>query len=58
MFVLLCFPSSSCQAELQQQEELLHKERKERERIIASYRRTVEERKAQAENINRRVRYT
>lgn len=40
--------------ELQQQEELLYKERKERERIIASYRKKVEERKAQAEKSDRR----
>lgn len=50
--------SSSCQVELQQQEELLYKERKERERIIASYRKKVDERKAQAEKVDRRVRYT
>lgn len=50
--------SSSCQAELQQQEDLLYKERKERERIIASYRKKVEERKAQVEKVDRRVRYT
>ncbi|KAM7009303.1 coiled-coil domain-containing protein 151 isoform 2-T2 [Tautogolabrus adspersus] len=41
--------------ELQQQEELLHKERKERERIIASYRKKVEEHKAQAEKLDRRA---
>ncbi|XP_060907578.1 coiled-coil domain-containing protein 151 isoform X2 [Labrus mixtus] len=40
--------------ELQQQEESLHKERKERERIIASYRKKVEEHKAQAEKLDRR----
>lgn len=42
---------------MQQQEELLHKERKEREGIIASYRKNVEERKAQAEKADRRVRH-
>ena len=52
------FLSSACQADLQQQEELLYKERKERERIIASYKKKVEERKAQAEKVDRRVRYT
>nr|XP_046260429.1 coiled-coil domain-containing protein 151 [Scatophagus argus]XP_046260439.1 coiled-coil domain-containing protein 151 [Scatophagus argus] len=44
----------AAKVELQQQEELLYKERKERERIIASYRRKVEERKAQAERVDRR----
>ena len=44
------------QAELQQLEDLLHKERKERERIVASYRKQVEERKAQIEKADRRVR--
>ncbi|XP_068585058.1 coiled-coil domain-containing protein 151 isoform X2 [Cebidichthys violaceus] len=44
----------AAKVELQQQEELLYKERKERERIIASYRKTVEERKAQAEKVDRR----
>ncbi|XP_029015573.1 outer dynein arm-docking complex subunit 3-like [Betta splendens] len=41
--------------ELQQQEELLYRERKERESIIASYRKKVEERKAQAEKAERRT---
>ena len=50
--------SSSPQAELQQLEEQLYKERKERERIIAIHRREVEERKAQAEKVDRRVRNT
>lgn len=62
--VYLSFPSlsvtgplrSSVQAELQQQEDLLYRERKERERIIASYRRKVEEHKARAEKVDRRVR--
>ncbi|XP_053189467.1 coiled-coil domain-containing protein 151 [Scomber japonicus] len=45
----------SAKAELQQQEELLYKERKDRERIIASYRKKVEERKAQAEKVDRRA---
>lgn len=44
------------QAELHLQEELLSKEFKERERVIASYRKTVEERKAQAERADRKVR--
>ncbi|XP_044202194.1 coiled-coil domain-containing protein 151 [Thunnus albacares] len=45
----------AAKAELQQQEELLYKERKDRERIIASYRKKVEERKAQAEKVDRRA---
>ncbi|TKS69165.1 Coiled-coil domain-containing protein 151 [Collichthys lucidus] len=48
----------AAKAELQQQEELLHKERKERERIIASYRRKVEERKVQAEKLDKRAQRT
>ncbi|KAG8015112.1 hypothetical protein GBF38_022414, partial [Nibea albiflora] len=48
----------AAKAELQQQEELLYKERKERERIIASYRRKVEERKAQAEKLDKRAQRT
>ncbi|KAM3865378.1 coiled-coil domain-containing protein 151 [Diretmus argenteus] len=44
----------SAKAELQQLEELLYKERKERERIIACYRKQVEERKAQTEKVDRR----
>ncbi|XP_068178443.1 coiled-coil domain-containing protein 151 [Antennarius striatus] len=39
----------AAQAELQQLEESLYKERKDRDRIIASYRKRVEECKAQAE---------
>lgn len=50
-------PSSS-QAELQQLEEQLYKERKEREHIIAIHRREVEECKDQAEKVDRRVRNT
>lgn len=46
------------QAELQQQESVLYKERKERERILLSYRKQVEEHKARAERANRRVEYT
>ncbi|XP_076585375.1 coiled-coil domain-containing protein 151 [Chaetodon auriga] len=45
-------------AELQQLEELLYKDRKERERIIASYRKKAEERKAQAEKLDRRAQRT
>ncbi|XP_071359989.1 coiled-coil domain-containing protein 151 isoform X2 [Trachinotus anak] len=45
----------AAKAELQQQEEQLYKERKERERIIASYRKKVEERKTQAEKGDRRA---
>ncbi|XP_074552835.1 coiled-coil domain-containing protein 151 [Halichoeres trimaculatus] len=41
-------------AELQQQEELLYKERKERESIVACYRKKVEEHRAQAEKADRR----
>ncbi|XP_019939841.2 coiled-coil domain-containing protein 151 isoform X1 [Paralichthys olivaceus] len=44
----------AAKAELQQLEELLYKERKERECIIAGYRKKVEERKAQAEKVDRR----
>ncbi|XP_034543780.1 coiled-coil domain-containing protein 151 isoform X2 [Notolabrus celidotus] len=44
----------AAKAELQQQEELLYRERKERERVVASYRKKVEERKAQAEKADRR----
>ncbi|XP_040041756.2 coiled-coil domain-containing protein 151 isoform X2 [Gasterosteus aculeatus] len=44
--------------DLQQQEELLYKERKERERILAGYRKTVEEHKAQAEKVDRRAQRT
>ncbi|XP_062244098.1 coiled-coil domain-containing protein 151 [Platichthys flesus] len=44
----------AAKAELQQLEELLCKERKERERIIASYRKKVEEHRAQAEKVDRR----
>lgn len=47
-----------CQTELQQQESLLYKERKERERILISYRKQVEEHKARAERANRRVQYS
>ncbi|CAL8238761.1 unnamed protein product [Lota lota] len=42
-------------AELQQLEDLLYKERKERERIVACYRKQVEERKAQTEKADRRA---
>uniref|UniRef100_A0A665VQZ3 ODAD1 central coiled coil region domain-containing protein n=1 Tax=Echeneis naucrates TaxID=173247 RepID=A0A665VQZ3_ECHNA len=45
----------AAKAELQKQEEQLYKERKERERIIASYRKKVEERKAHAEKVDRRT---
>ncbi|XP_071780976.1 coiled-coil domain-containing protein 151 [Centroberyx gerrardi] len=45
----------AAKAELQQQEELLYKERKERERVIACYRKQVEERKAQTEKVDRRA---
>ncbi|XP_054460927.1 LOW QUALITY PROTEIN: coiled-coil domain-containing protein 151 [Anoplopoma fimbria] len=45
----------AAKVDLQQQEEMLYKERKERERIIASYRKKVEERKAQAEKVDRRA---
>lgn len=48
--------SSASQAELQQQEELLHKECKDREQVKASYRKKVDERKAQAAKVERRVR--
>ncbi|CAJ1053804.1 coiled-coil domain-containing protein 151 [Xyrichtys novacula] len=44
----------AAKAELQKQEEQLYKERKERERVIAHYRKKVEERKAQAEKADRR----
>uniref|UniRef100_A0A3B4H846 Coiled-coil domain-containing protein 151-like n=1 Tax=Pundamilia nyererei TaxID=303518 RepID=A0A3B4H846_9CICH len=45
----------AAKAELQQQEELLHKECKERDQVIASYRKKVDERKAQAAKVERRV---
>ncbi|XP_033949436.1 coiled-coil domain-containing protein 151 [Pseudochaenichthys georgianus] len=48
----------AAKADLQQLEECLYKERKERERIIASYRKKVEERKAQAEKTDRRAQRT
>lgn len=48
--------SSPRQAELHHLEELLSKERKERDRIIASSRKKIEESKAQAEKVDRRVR--
>ncbi|KAM8879152.1 coiled-coil domain-containing protein 151 isoform 2-T2 [Spinachia spinachia] len=48
----------AAKADLQQQEELLYKERKERERIIAGYRKMVEEHKAQAEKVNRKAQRT
>uniref|UniRef100_UPI0037E7DB07 coiled-coil domain-containing protein 151 n=1 Tax=Semicossyphus pulcher TaxID=241346 RepID=UPI0037E7DB07 len=48
----------AAEAELQKQEELLYEERKEREQIIASYRKKVEERKAQAEKVDRRAQRT
>ncbi|KAM9857682.1 coiled-coil domain-containing protein 151 [Aulostomus maculatus] len=48
----------SAKAELRQQEELLYKERKERERTIASHRKKVEEHKAQAEKVDRRAQRT
>lgn len=53
---ITCSPSPSCQAELQQLEDQLYKERKERERIVGSYRKQVEEHSAQAEKVDRRVR--
>ncbi|KAI9523026.1 hypothetical protein NQZ68_031886 [Dissostichus eleginoides] len=48
----------AAKADLQQLEECLYKERKERERIIAIYRKKVEERKAQAEKTDRRAQRT
>ncbi|XP_060923402.1 coiled-coil domain-containing protein 151 [Limanda limanda] len=48
----------AAKAELQQLEELLCKERKERESIIASYRKKVEEHRAQAEKVDRRTQRT
>uniref|UniRef100_A0A3P9CF39 Coiled-coil domain-containing protein 151-like n=1 Tax=Maylandia zebra TaxID=106582 RepID=A0A3P9CF39_9CICH len=45
----------AAKAELQQQEELLHKECKERDQVIASYRKKVDEHKAQAAKVERRV---
>lgn len=43
-------------AELQEQEDLLYRERKARERVITGYRRKVEEYKTRAEKVDRRVR--
>lgn len=54
----LTIKTRPCQTELQQQESLLYKERKERERILISYRKQVEEHKARAERANRRVQYS
>ncbi|XP_026159480.1 coiled-coil domain-containing protein 151 [Mastacembelus armatus] len=48
----------AAKAELQHLEELLYKERKERESIIANLRKKVEERKAQAEKVDRRTQRT
>ncbi|XP_075893905.1 outer dynein arm-docking complex subunit 3-like [Nelusetta ayraudi] len=48
------FARDQAKTELQQQESLLYKERKERERILISYRKQVEEHKARAERANRR----
>ncbi|XP_058497291.1 coiled-coil domain-containing protein 151 [Solea solea] len=48
----------AAKAELQQQEEVFNKERKERESVLASYRRRVEEHKAQAEKVDRRAQRT
>ncbi|XP_037621569.1 coiled-coil domain-containing protein 151 isoform X1 [Sebastes umbrosus] len=48
----------AAKVDLQRQEELLYKERKERERIIGSYRKNVDERKAQAEKFDRRAQRT
>uniref|UniRef100_A0A3Q2W8M5 Coiled-coil domain-containing protein 151-like n=1 Tax=Haplochromis burtoni TaxID=8153 RepID=A0A3Q2W8M5_HAPBU len=45
----------AAKAELQQQEELLHKECKERDQVIASYRKKVDEHKAQTAKVERRV---
>ncbi|XP_053713076.1 outer dynein arm-docking complex subunit 3-like [Synchiropus splendidus] len=45
----------SVKTELQQQEERLSKERQEREKFIASYNRKMEERKAQAFRVEKRV---
>uniref|UniRef100_A0A672H9S2 Coiled-coil domain containing 151 n=1 Tax=Salarias fasciatus TaxID=181472 RepID=A0A672H9S2_SALFA len=46
------------QAEMQRLEERLHRERKERERVVASYRRNFEECKAEAEKNERRAQRT
>ena len=51
----LSSPSLSIQAELLRQEELVYRERKERESILTSYKKQAEERKAQAERVERRV---
>uniref|UniRef100_A0A3P8TI32 Outer dynein arm docking complex subunit 3 n=1 Tax=Amphiprion percula TaxID=161767 RepID=A0A3P8TI32_AMPPE len=48
----------AAKAELQQLEALLYKERKERERLKASYMKKAEEHKAQAEKVDRRVQRT
>uniref|UniRef100_A0A672H9M6 Coiled-coil domain containing 151 n=1 Tax=Salarias fasciatus TaxID=181472 RepID=A0A672H9M6_SALFA len=45
-------------AEMQRLEERLHRERKERERVVASYRRNFEECKAEAEKNERRAQRT
>lgn len=46
---------SPCQSELQGQEELLSKERKEREHIISNYRKKTEKHKAPAEKVEGKV---
>uniref|UniRef100_A0A3Q3W0R4 ODAD1 central coiled coil region domain-containing protein n=1 Tax=Mola mola TaxID=94237 RepID=A0A3Q3W0R4_MOLML len=48
----------AAKAELQQLEDQLYKERKERERIVGSYRKQVEEHSAQAEKVDRKTQRT
>ncbi|XP_039628641.1 coiled-coil domain-containing protein 151 isoform X2 [Polypterus senegalus] len=45
----------AAKAELQHQEEMLFRERREREQILAEYKRLAEERRAHAERVERRV---
>lgn len=47
--------SSPCQSELQGQQELLSKERKEREYIVSDYKKKTEKHKAPAEKVEGKV---
>ncbi|XP_066564112.1 outer dynein arm-docking complex subunit 3 isoform X2 [Amia ocellicauda] len=45
----------AAKAELQRQEEMVYRERREREKILAEYKKQADERKAQAERVERRA---
>lgn len=51
----MTLPSSPCQSDLQGQEELLYRERKEREQVLSSYRTKTEKHKAPAEKAEAKV---